>query len=516
MEEVLEQIRSTLRGMWQRRWFGMIVAWVIALVGIVVVMRMSDRYEVSARVFVDTQSVLKPLLSGLAVQPDVDQQVAMLARTLITRPNLEQLVDRAGAELQIADGERDRFIDGVTRNIRFTSAAGRENLFSISYVDTDPERARRLVSNLVALFMQSGRGGDKRDADEAARVINEQIKVYEDRLIEAENRLKDFKLKNAAFIGNVNQDYFARTSAASEDVAKLRTELRAAEQSRDAIKRELGGEDPVLLPAAPAATAYSSAELDARIDSARKQLDELERRYTDQHPDVVSTRNLVTTLEAQRKREFEARRKAASGSKLSAATNPVFQQLKISLTEAEANVASLRSRLGDAQERLSQLRGAAGRVPQVEAEMVQLNRDYDVLRKQYQELVGRRETANLSSNVDATARLAEFRLIDPPRVAPRPVFPNRSALLSLSLLLAIAAGLAAAFAASQITPVVHGVRELRALTQRPVLGHVSLRLSPEMLRVQRYGKVAFASAATALLVSHGVCLTWIGLGSASL
>lgn len=510
MDEILDQLRAALRGMWQRRWLGVAVAWAVALLGSVVVLRMHDRYEVSARVFVDTQTVLKPLLSGLAVQLDADQQVAMLARTLITRPNLETLVTQHAVELRVTDAERDRFIDLLTRNIKISSAAGRENLFNISYVDTDPQRAQRLVSSLVALFMQSGRGDHKRDSDEASRIINEQIKVYEGRLSEAENRLKDFKIKNAAFIGNVNQDYFARTNAAAEEATKLRTELRAAEQSRDAIKRELSGEDPVLLNATPSASAsVSSPELDTRIEAARRQMDELERRYTAEHPDVVATRELLTSLQAQRQREIEARRKATGGVKLSAATNPVFQQLKIALTEAEANVASLRSRLGDAQDRLGQLRASSGRVPQVEAEMAQLNRDYDVLRRQYQELVGRRETANLSSNVDAAAPLAEFRLIDPPRVSPHPVFPNRMALLVLVLLGAVGAGLGVTFAVSQLHPVVYGLRQLRALAQRPVLGVVSLRLSPEFVRAQRRDNVLLMGALSALLLGFGACLAWV-------
>ncbi len=513
MEDILDQVRVVLRGMWQRRWVGVVAAWAVALIGGVVVMRMNDRYEVSARVFVDTQTVLRPLLSGLAVQLDADQQVAMLARTLITRPNLEAMVAKAGDALWVAEGERERFLEALGRNIKIASAAGRENLFNISYLDTDPQRGQRVVSQLVALFMQAGRGDNGRDADEATRIINEQIKVYEDRLSEAENRLKDFKLKNAAFMGGVNQDYFARTHAAAEEVSKLRTELRAAEQSRDAIRRELSGEDPVLLNAAPTAGAGASPEFDARIEAARRQLDELERRYTAEHPDVVATRELINALQSQRQRELEARRKASSGSKLSAATNPVFQQLKIALTEAQANVASLGSRLSDAQDRLGQLRSASGRVPQVEAEMAQLNRDYDVLRRQYQELVGRRETASLSRNVDASSHLAEFRLIDPPRVSPRPVFPNRAALLVLVLLAAVGVGLGTAFAISQINPVVYGSRQLRELTQRPVLGVVSLRMSPDVLRMQRRDNLLWVGALSTLIAGYGLCLAWVSINA---
>ena len=62
-------------------------------------MRMPDLYEASARIYVDTQSVLKPLMQGLAVQPNVDQQVMILSRTLISRPNVEKLVRMADLDL---------------------------------------------------------------------------------------------------------------------------------------------------------------------------------------------------------------------------------------------------------------------------------------------------------------------------------------------------------------------------------------------------------------------------------
>ena len=84
MHEIFQQLLGYLREMWLRKWIGLSIAWIVALVGIAVVFRVPDRYEATARVFVDTQSLLKPLLAGLAIQPNVDQQVAMMSRTLIT------------------------------------------------------------------------------------------------------------------------------------------------------------------------------------------------------------------------------------------------------------------------------------------------------------------------------------------------------------------------------------------------------------------------------------------------
>src|SRR6188768_3701723 len=100
MQELVHQILATIRGMWKFRWQGLIATWVVAIAGVVIVWRIPDQFEASARVYVDTDSILKPLMSGLAVQPNVDQQITMLSRTLISRPNLEKLVRMADLDLK--------------------------------------------------------------------------------------------------------------------------------------------------------------------------------------------------------------------------------------------------------------------------------------------------------------------------------------------------------------------------------------------------------------------------------
>ena len=155
-------------------------------------------------------------------------------------------------------------------------------------------------------------------------------------------------------------------SAVSEEVQRQRLELRAAEESRDALKRELVGEDPVLMPdATMPGGGMPLTEFDTRIADQKKLLDELMRRYTDQHPDVISTKRLIAQLEEQKKQELDARRKAAAAnpSKFTPSTNPVFQKIKISLADAEANVAALRARVGESEARMAQLKAApAGRL----------------------------------------------------------------------------------------------------------------------------------------------------------
>jgi polysaccharide chain length determinant protein (PEP-CTERM system associated) len=528
MNELISEITSALRGMWRRRWAGLLIAWVVGVLGIGGLLRMPDRYEATARVFVDTKSVLKPLMRDLAVEPDIDQTINMLARTIITRPNIELLMGKGNLDLgPMSPEERERTIEVLLRDIKLT-ASGRDNVFSFSFRDTDPQRARLVVEKLVSLFVAADLGSKARDTEAARTFIDEQIKALEARLAEAEGRLKDFKVRNIGIADSSGKDYFARMSALSEELARINVDLRASEQSRDALKRELSGETASLVPETPAPVAaqilaegIATPELDSRLDAQRRQLDELLRRYTELHPDVVATRRVISRLEEQKavrveqikeqlQQEAEAKRRAALAKPQtgSTASNQATQQIKFALAEAEAAVAALRVRAADLQSRVNQLRASATRVPQVEAEMAQLNRDYEIIRRNYETMVSRREKAALSEDVEAT-RPASFRVIDPPRTSPKPVFPNRLALAPFVLLVALALGAAGSFLIAQLLPTFESAASLLRVTQRPVLGSVSALLTKESVRRSRQNATAFAMAMLGLIVVYGAWITWM-------
>jgi polysaccharide chain length determinant protein (PEP-CTERM system associated) len=492
--------------MWDRRWIAASIAWGLAVVLGLGVYLMKDRYEASARIYVDTQTVLKPLMAGLAFQPDIDQQVRMLARTLISRPNVERLFQNQHIGLDRPDpGQTDRAMERLKDQIK-VSPSGSGNLFAISYRDSDERRAQRLVEALVAIFVESSANTKKNDSAEASRFIEEQIKEYDAKLVQAENRLKDFKLQNFGVSGVVaNQDHFTRLASLSDEVAKLRLELSSAEQSRDALKRELASEDPQLPPESMPNVGAAPSEIDVRIQAQRRGLDELLRRYTDDHPDVISSRRMIAQMERQ-KAETETRTKATGGGRGSAATNPVYQRLRISLAEAEGNLASLRSTLKVQEARLEQVRALANRMPQVEADLAQLNRDYDIVRKNYEQLVARREAASLGVKIDQSSQLADFRIVEPPRVAPTPVFPSRKVMGVLAMLVSLGVAGAAVFMLGRMKKTVDTVHEMHRLSARPILGSISLLRSPELLASRRRDVFKFSSVMAVFVVLHGVWL----------
>jgi polysaccharide chain length determinant protein (PEP-CTERM system associated) len=509
MEDLARQIGLVLRGMWLHRWLGLVLAWGVGLIAGIVVFVIPDKYEASARIYVDTDSVLRPLMSGLIVQANTDQQIAMLSRTLISRPNLEKLIRMADLDLKFkSDDEKEALIDHLTKTLKIKSV-GRDNLYTLEYRDPNPEKARKVVQSFTTIFVESSLGNKRTDTDSARKFIDEQIKIYQKKLEEAEGHLKEFKLRNIDAQLDSERGSSERIGALREQLNQARLALREAEYGRDAIKRQLLGEEPVLLPDMPGIESHISVpEIDGRIDAQKRALDALLQRFTDQHPDVLGARRIIKDLEEQKRQEIAARKKAAAASPVAASmnSNPAYQQMKVALTEAEATVASLRARVSEYESRYAKSVEKARLSPQVEAEYAQLNRDYDIIKKNYDDLVRRRESASISEGMAAVSGVVDFRLIDPPRASQQPVAPNRLLFLPLVLLASLAVGLAGSFAASQLRPAFFDAGMLREITGLPLLGNISRISTPTIRRQERRSLYGFLGGVGGLIALYGVAI----------
>lgn len=481
MEELISRFTTIAKGMWKHRWLGLVVAWVVTAIGSAVVLWVPDKYEATARIFVDTQSILKPLMAGLAVQPNVDQQVIMLSRTLISRPNVEKLIRMADLDLKSQSKEaQDALIDSLMKTLEIKNV-GRDNLYVLSYRDSSPEKAKRVVQSLVSIFVESSLGDTRKDSRTAKQFIDEQIKGYVAKLEEAEARMKEFRVRNIEVQTADGKDMADKISAVSSQLNQARLELREAENARDSAKRQLEVEKSQNANTTSrsllqeSAMSLSTPEIDGRIDVQKRNLDILLQRFTEQHPDVVGTRRMIKELEETKQKEVEELRRTAVVSPESASTNSLaYQELNRMLAASEVQVAALRARVGEYEARFNRARELMKTAPQIEAEFAQLNRDYDINKKNYNDLVARRESAALSGDLDSATGVADFRLIDPPRASPKPVAPNRLLLLPLALLAALGAGLATAFVASQLRAVFYDARSLRDAVGLPLLGVVTL------------------------------------------
>jgi polysaccharide chain length determinant protein (PEP-CTERM system associated) len=502
MNEAFDQVMGYALAVWRKRWVVLVIAWLVAVVGWAWVYTLENRYEAQARVYVDTQSLLRPLMSGMAVQPNVEQQVAMVTRTLASRPNLEKVARMTDLDLRAKTPKQQEDLYTELAKAIQLSGTDRENLYTIAYQHANPDLAKRVVQALLTIFTESSLGGARKDISNTQKFIEDQLKSYEARLLEKEKEVEEFKRRNVGTMPGQGGDFYSKLSQISVALEQAKMELDEAANRKKQLQQQLEDQEEVLVSPAPgpAPVTATTTALDGRIAALQGQLDNLRLRYTDVHPDIGRTKQLIARLQEQKKQEeesFRAQVKEQPQSTLKA-QNPIYQQLTIAIAEADANLASLKARVGQMERKRADLYRAVDRIPQIESEYTQLTRDLEIYKQKYSEMLARRETASLSGEVESKTDIVDFRVVDPPRVPNKPAWPNRPLLVSVVPLGGIGAGLALAFLLTQLRPTVDSRRQLRDLSNVPLLGMVTLIETDASRRKARRSNLLFGAGALAL------------------
>lgn len=503
MPNLLLMIVLYARGAWRFRWTSVLVAWGLAILGAVVVWTVPNTYQARARVYVDTDTVLRPLLTGLAVNTDVMTQVSMISTVLLSRPNLERVARESDLLLSASSpAEQEDVIDSLRR--RITLEGARDNVYSLAYTDTDRERAHAVVQKLVNTFIEGTLGNKRADSGNAQRFLQEQIREYEARLRAAEDRLADFKQQNVGLMPGEQGDYYTRLQSNMTALDNLRDQIRIAQQRRDELAKQLEGEEPTFGLVLPRQSAPPTA-VDAKLAEYRQRREQLLLNFTEKHPDVVALTEQIAALEAQAKNgdtggaapapAMDAQRMALSTLDI----NPVYQNMKIALSKTDVELAELRGKHAQASTEVARLRAMVDRIPEIEAQLARLNRDYEVNKVQHTALLQRLESARLSEQAEQSNEDVKFRVIEPPLVPIKPVAPGRSALLAVALVFSLGAAAALAVVLHHLKPIFATRAMLAQATGLPVIGSVSF-CRPAGVPAQRDHQPLLVGGAVALLV----------------
>jgi len=491
----LDQIGQILRRMvaasWQHRWKALLVAWLVCLVGWAYVQRIPDQYRASARVYADVDAVLGAVLRDLAVDGSPQNQVDLLVRTLLTRPNLERIIGRTDLDLRVSTPkDREALIQELGEKIRIGTFRGRSSVFSIEFVDHDPRLARDVVQTVLTLFMESATASDRQQLEQARAFVEAQIRNYEAQLRAVEQKRIEFRNRYFDLLP-LEHGGMSRLDQSRERLSTLRGDLDDARQRRALLQAQY--EEMQRAPARTARAAGGGG--DPRLAAAERTLRELLLRYTDEHPDVVATRAIIAQLRGQ------GARGGGEGAAVAAAPAPqvnTLEQVRLRIVDLDGQIASLERQIEETATRVKRLEELLRTVPQVQNEYANLNRDYDVLQRNYRDLIARREALQIAGAARREADRVRLEIIEPPVVPLRPEAPNRLLLLTGVLAAGLAAGAALALVLGQFDTSFYTLRDLRQLGL-PVLGAVSEADPPRM----RLAVVTFLVPLLALLAAYG-------------
>lgn len=503
----LEMLLVYLQGIWLRRRYIILTAWLICPVGWLFVFNMPPTYKAEAKLFVETRSVLAPVLQGLTIRDNPQQEIELMARTLLSRPNLEKIAKATDMDIYATDSAAyEKLIDSLKNDIKLSSS-GRENIYVISYSNATPRMALKVVQETLNTFIENRVGDSVASSKKASEFLDAQIAEYEARLIEAERRLSEFKKEQMAAGPLSDSGFYGRIESEKERLEEARLQLRELESKLESSRRQLKGENP--LTSTIGGNAGLTTIYDERIKLLQNQLDALLIRFTENHPDVSETKRLLQSLQEMRTQEIAALQQAAAGNPASSSVtqSQVYQNLKLMTANLENEVESARVRVRSFEEKLDKLERQRNVIPDIEAKFAGLNRDYELNKSKYEELLSRRDALSLSQKADESQQDVQFREIEPPRVPMKPSGPARIALYTAVLAVGVLAGLAMALIRSQLQPVVTSALQLKTISDFPVFGLVSHTSKHLLLRQSKIHLLYFLALSGALLVSFILLVT---------
>lgn len=516
LRELIPAVFTHLRGMWRFRWTAMIVTWFICILGWAWVYSLPNVYEASARVYVDTDNILEPLLRGIAVSNDVMNEVNVVAREMISRPNIAE-VARA-TDLDLGADTPQEFENLLTSlQKRINVSGGRDRIFSISFNHPNRQKAVTVVQSLVDTFVEKSLGADRTDSQQAQTFLQQQIEEYESRLTAAEDKLARFKRDNVELMPNQSGDYFARLQSAESDLQVVRSKLSVAGERKRELERQIEGEEPVfgIMPSpTDSAGSQGSGFAASKIRQLEAELEVLRLQYTDKHPRIGQINETIAALKEQLAENSAQSTPSGNMSSLNPLDlNPVYQNMRIQLSNIEVDIASLRAEESQRSDEVSSFRRLVDTIPQVEAELNRLNRDYGIVKAKYEQLVQQLETASIGDQVSKSIDDVQFRIIDPPFSDAKPAGPKRALFITVVLIFAIGGGLVLSFLLNQLNPVFIGKRSVTEVTGLPVLASVSLIQTRSQVVAIRLKNLLLAGGTVALVIAYALVTTFANHGS---
>jgi uncharacterized protein involved in exopolysaccharide biosynthesis len=406
------------RRLWYYKWTLAVTATLILVGSALYIARMPSVFDAWTQVLVNKETPLVlATQGGLGLGHVDDGNAAVAEKLLLNDSNLLPIVRQLNpAVASMSSADQARAINGLRSGIRITADQD-DGLVEIHFADADPVRARDVVRDLLNAFITQSSDRSRKQLDQASQFLDQQIAAYQTTLSTSQSRLVDYR-KQHPVVASVAP---APITAAEVGGAPS------------------GAAQPVAATVSPALAATNQ-----KIESLQSQLTGLRTQYTDQYPDVVSVKRQLDNAMSQRAQE---------------------QSLAPPSAGAVASKVRRYSR--------PRYRRAVAVPPEVAAQWSDLQRNDELLHINYQQLVTKRDAVALSLAAYGSDGASRYQVVRAPVVPALAAGPSRSLYLMLAAIVALTAGLAAAYLRGAVSGVFVSPRELETAFQLPVVGTVS-------------------------------------------
>jgi polysaccharide chain length determinant protein (PEP-CTERM system associated) len=373
---------------------------VVFLVVLLVALNWPKTYLSTASVRMDVTNVIEPLLRGAAEV--TEDQIDRVPEIITSRRILERVLYRVNPKAKDFDPEaKEKAINRIYRSLTVVNSPVARNVTNLSYLSHDPDIAFKNLTAVIEVFIEDRAAEKQKDSYDAHSFISAQVVGYKKRLEEAEIRLKDFKSRS---VSATEQSVAERISELTSQIENLKIAINESEVKIGTTQSQLQVETSSL------DVRNQLGALKQRRQALTNELDRLRLNYQDSYPDVVALKAQVAELD-QRIDAISASKgwNSESNSEL-----PLYEELRKQLSAAQVEFTTQQRRLAALEELLEKEKTLASQVAANQAELMDLTRDYDVTKKTYEEMLSRKENANLTLALNDEGQGASFKVLEPP------------------------------------------------------------------------------------------------------
>ena len=519
MREIYEQILAIFWITIHHRWLVAFAAALICLIGWTVVYLLPDQYQVKTVIYFDSETALSPVLENIAIEDKSREERALIIqRTLTNRSSLQAIAIKSGKLTETASEQKvNKTLYNMFKNLKVTSTAlnqfdeyAARSLFTITYLDQDPEDALKVVQALQDDFIDRFIGTGRNQSGQVEGFLDEKIEEYKKQLEVAEEKLKLFKQENPNLTQVKGENFFTRLNDLKSKLEEARLQLVEEENRNFTLRNQLGG---VISDSRSSEGAAIKAQelslIEQRIREAEIELDELRLQFTDRHPDVLAAERILRQLQVQ-KAEEDKNPQAITRRSASLVKSELYQKLQLMVSESNSKLSALRARITEYQSKLTVMEQQVTVMPEIEAELVRLTRDYTVTKETYDSLVQRRASSEISTEAEMTNLNMLYEVLEPPEFPAGPVAPDRILLGTAILFAGLIGGIALAWLLEQFRPKIYREQQIKDLFDLPVYGNVPMHWSTTEIASRRIGAVFYCLFLAALISCYYMVMVEFG------
>jgi polysaccharide chain length determinant protein (PEP-CTERM system associated) len=408
-------------------------------------------YRASTLVMVEKQKVPSDYVKA-TVTSDIDDRLKTIEQQITNRDNLERII----TEMSLyPEARREKPIEKVVQQMREQDLAVQRqgDVFRIYYKSRVPRQAADVANRIAELFIRQNIRLRENQAQGTSSFLETELDSTKAKLELQEARIAAFKQR---YMGELPEQRDTNLQGVTQLQTKLEINMDAldkAETRKILLQRQIAEmlqqqQQAAAAVPLPSAGVRAAPPAPSRLEQLRAELLDLRARYTDKHPDVIRMESEIARLE-----ELERNAPKPDIKDAGPAPAPVKPRVDpILRAQADGVDMEIKSLQGERQrilDDISRYQGRLENVPRVEQELLSLSRDYDNIKKSYDELLSKRIEARLAENLEKSRQGEQFTILEKAVPPPDPYAPNPLIFLAAGFVLGALLGLGAALVREQ-------------------------------------------------------------------